>query len=68
MKQAATSAALALTGDTTAQVSKRWVKTKALQNQHPADSHEVTVLLQNYGNELCVILPAPFKPPLLPVA
>ncbi|KAI3698312.1 hypothetical protein L2E82_41769 [Cichorium intybus] len=50
MKQAATSAALALTGDTTAQVSKRWVKTKALQNQHPADSHES--LAKELGSEL----------------
>ncbi|CAI9280019.1 unnamed protein product [Lactuca saligna] len=40
VKQAATAAALALTGDTIAQVRERWVKNKALQNQHPSDSHE----------------------------
>lgn len=44
VKQAATAAALALTGDTIAQVRERWVKNKALQNQHPSDSHEVSHL------------------------
>ncbi|KAL8228327.1 hypothetical protein R6Q57_015911 [Mikania cordata] len=40
VKPAATAAALALTGDTIAQLRERWVKSKSLQNQHPSDSNE----------------------------
>lgn len=40
VKQAATAATLALTGDTIAQLRERWVKTKALHNQQPSNSHE----------------------------
>ncbi|KAI3795647.1 hypothetical protein L1987_38303 [Smallanthus sonchifolius] len=40
VKPAATAAALALTGDTIAQLRERWVNTKSLQNQHPSDSNE----------------------------
>ncbi|XP_024988678.1 protein Mpv17 [Cynara cardunculus var. scolymus] len=40
VKQAATAATLALTGDTIAQLRERWVKSKTLYNQQPSDSHE----------------------------
>ncbi|GJT23757.1 protein Mpv17 [Tanacetum coccineum] len=44
MKQAATAAALALTGDTIAQLRQKWVNTKSLQNHLPNhDSNQVTI-------------------------
>ncbi|KAJ9562863.1 hypothetical protein OSB04_008023 [Centaurea solstitialis] len=50
VKQAATAATLALTGDTIAQLRERWVKTKALHNQHPSDSLEdVRWVLQDHN-------------------
>ncbi|KAK9051864.1 hypothetical protein SSX86_028492 [Deinandra increscens subsp. villosa] len=43
LKPAATAAALALTGDTIAQLRERWINSKSLQNQHPSDSKEVSL-------------------------
>ncbi|KVH96700.1 Mpv17/PMP22 [Cynara cardunculus var. scolymus] len=58
VKQAATAATLALTGDTIAQLRERWVKSKTLYNQQPSDSHEIVAFGKLH--ELCCALICPF--------